>query len=121
MVRRLEEVDRLVKTLVLGGAVVAVSAIVEARTGFNVFNHLSRVMPFLHGGTISGPEFIRFGTGRLRVFGSAEHPIALSAALRHARARWRIYLARRYGQRRWIACALALAQRCRPTVSRTGI
>ena len=81
VIQRLEDVDYLAKTLVLCGTVVAIFAVVEARTGFNVFNHLSRVFPFLHGGTIGGPEFIRAGTGRLRVFGSAEHPIALSAAL----------------------------------------
>jgi hypothetical protein len=120
VIRRLDEVELLVKTLVLGGAVVAVFAVIEARTGFNVFNHLSRVIPFLNGGTIEGPEFIRFGTGKLRVFGSAEHPIALSAALAML-VPLAIYLARRYDQRRWAACAVALVAACASTVSRTGI
>ena len=48
VIRRLDEVDFLAKTLVGGGAVVAAFAIVEARTGFNVFNHLSRLVPLLH-------------------------------------------------------------------------
>jgi hypothetical protein len=120
VVRRLDQVELLVKTLVLGGAVVAVFAVVEARTGFNVFNHLSRVIPILNGGSIEGPEFIRFGTGKLRVFGSAEHPIALSAALAML-VPLAIYLARRYEQRRWAACAVALVVACASTVSRTGI
>lgn len=120
VIHRLEEVDRLVKTLVLAGTFVAGSAIVEARTGYNVFNHLTRVMPFLRGGTISGPEFIRLGTGRLRVFGSAEHPIALSAALVML-VPLAIYLTRRYGQRRWIVCALTLAGGATASVSRTGV
>jgi hypothetical protein len=120
LIRRLDEVELLVKTLVLGGAVVAVFAIIEARTGFNVFNHLSRVIPFLNGGTIEGDEFIRFGTGKLRVFGSAEHPIALSAALAML-IPLAIYLARRYHQRRWVACAIALTAACASTLSRTGI
>jgi O-antigen ligase/polysaccharide polymerase Wzy-like membrane protein len=120
VIRRLEDVDYLAKTLVITGTVVAISALVEARTGFNVFNHLSRVFPFLQGGTIGGPEFIRAGTGRLRVFGSAEHPIALSAALVMI-VPLAIYLARCHAQRRWIACALALSIGAVSTVSRTGI
>ena len=50
VVRRLDTVDYLVMTLVAGGAVVAFFAIVEARTGFNVFNHLDRVVPVLQPG-----------------------------------------------------------------------
>jgi O-antigen ligase len=120
VVRRLDDIDYLTKTLVTGGAVVAFFALVEARTGYNVFNHLSRVLPFLHGGQIGGPEFLRVGTARLRVFASAEHPIALSAALVML-APLALYLARRYGQRRWLVCALILLVACASTVSRTGI
>ena len=47
VIRRLDDVDFLAKTLVGGGAIVAGLAIVEARTGVNVFNHLSRVIPIL--------------------------------------------------------------------------
>ena len=120
VVRRLDEVDFLAKTLVGGGAVVAVSAIVEARTGFNVFNHFSRVVPLLHEHEILGPSFKRFGAARLRVFGSAEHPIALCAAF-VVLTPLALYLARRYRQRRWMLCAVALAAACAATVSRTGI
>ena len=45
VIRRLETIDYLAMTLVAGGAVVALFAILEARTGFNVFNHLDRVLP----------------------------------------------------------------------------
>lgn len=69
---------------------------------------------------IAGPEFLRVGTGKLRVFASAEHPIALSAALVMFTP-LAVYLARRYGQRRWLACALILLVACASTVSRTGI
>lgn len=119
-IRRLDQVDFLAKTLVASGAVVGVFAIIEARTGYNVFNHLSRVIPILHGGQITGPEFTRVGTGRLRVFASAEHPIALSAALVMLTP-LAFYLGRRYRQRRWWACALILSVACASTVSRTGI
>jgi polysaccharide biosynthesis protein PslJ len=118
-IRRLDEIDFLAKTLVGGGALVAFFAIVEARTGFNVFNHLSRVMPFLvDQGDVGG--FVRVGTGKLRVFGSAQHPIALSAALVML-IPVALYLARRYRQRRWIVSALVLVAASAATVSRTGM
>ena len=119
VIRRLDEIDYLAKTLVAGGAVVALFSIVEARTGFNVFNHLSRAMPFLiDQGDVGG--FVRVGTGALRVFGSAQHPIALSAALVML-VPLAVYLARRYRQRRWTLCGLVLIAACAATVSRTGI
>jgi polysaccharide biosynthesis protein PslJ len=119
VIRRLDNVDYLAKTLVAGGAVVALAAIVEARTGYNVFNHLSRVMPFLHDlGDVGGYQ--RVGTAKLRVFASAQHPIALSAAL-VLLAPLAVYLARRYRQRRWLLCALALVAASAATVSRTGV
>ena len=72
----------------------------RGRTGFNVFNHLSAVIPFLRDlGDVGG--FQRVGTATLRVFGSAQHPIALSAALVML-APLALYLARRYRQRRWL-------------------
>jgi hypothetical protein len=120
VIRRLDNIDYLIKTLVGGGAVVSFFAIVEARTGFNVFNHLSRVVPFLKGGDIAGPSFILHGSSRLRVFASAEHPIALSAALVML-APLALYLARRYRQRRWYVAALVLALGVVGGLSRTGI
>jgi O-antigen ligase len=121
VVRRLDEVDSLAKTLVAGGAIVAFFAIVESRTGMNVFNHLGRVIPFLQDGSMGQPEaFQKFGAAKLRVFGSAEHPIALSAAF-VVLAPLAFYLARRYRQRRWAACAILLIVGCSATVSRTGV
>jgi O-antigen ligase len=119
-IRRLDDIEFLTKTLVSGGAVLACFAIVEARTGFNVFNHLSRVIPFLHGGEITGPAYLRLGTAKVRVFASAEHPIALSATL-IILTPLALYLARRYRQRRWWLCALAFAAASASTVSRTAI
>ena len=120
VIRRVENIDLLAKTLVAGGGVVAVLAIVEGRTEFNAFNHLSTVMPFLQdqGADVGGYQ--RLGTANLRVFGSAQHPIALSAALVMLLP-LAMYLARRHGQRRWIACGLALGIACAATISRTGI
>jgi O-antigen ligase len=121
VIRRLDDVDALAKTLVLGGTVVGFFAIVEARTGFNIFDHLHTVIPILHpvyaGGT---GDFLRVGAAKLRVFGSAEHPIPLSAALVMLTP-LALYLARRYRQRRWALCALILAVACTTAISRTGI
>ena len=55
VIRRLDEVDFLAKTLVPGGAVVALFAIVEARTGFNVFDHLRVSSPFCRNTRFSAP------------------------------------------------------------------
>ena len=121
VIRRLDSVDFVAKTLVVGGAILAGFAIVEARTGYNVFNHIDHVMPFLRPQAIVEPGgFLRYGSGTLRVFGSAQHPIALSAALVMLMP-LAIYLAQRYRQRRWILCAIALVVACAATVSRTGI
>jgi polysaccharide biosynthesis protein PslJ len=118
-IRRLDNIDYLAKTLVGGGAVVSFFAVVEARTGFNVFNHLSKVMPFLSDtGDVGG--YRKVGTDKTRVFASAQHPIALSAAL-VVLLPLSLYLARRYGQRRWYVCAILFAIAVASTISRTGI
>jgi hypothetical protein len=119
VIRRLDNIDFLMKTLVSGGAVVAFFAIVEARTGFNLFDHLHRVVPILRLSADTG-GFVRYGSAKLRVFGSAQHPIALSAVLVML-APLALYLARRYRQRRWVICALALVAGSTSTVSRTGV
>jgi O-antigen ligase len=72
-------VDFLVKVLVAGGAVVAVAAVVESRTGYNVFDHLGQAVPFLRDAQVRTGEALARG-GNLRAFGSAQSPIALGAA-----------------------------------------
>jgi O-antigen ligase len=119
VVRRLDNIDYLMKVLVFGGGVVGFFAIIEARIGFNVFNQLHHVVPFLTLTEDTG-GFIRSGTAKLRVFASAQHPIALSAALVML-VPLAVYLARRYRQRRWLVCALALIAGSSSTVSRTGV
>ena len=59
---------------VSGVAVVAFFAIVEQRTGFNIFNYVRSVLPFLQFQGAGGPVY-RYGL--LRATGSADHPIAL--------------------------------------------
>jgi O-antigen ligase len=121
VIRRIDTIDFVTKALVAGGAVVAFFAIVEARTGYNVFNHIDKVVPFLRLAEVSEPgQFLRYRSATLRVFGSAQHPIALSAAFVMLTP-LAVYLAHRYRQRRWIVCAILLIAACAATVSRTGV
>lgn len=78
VIRRYEHLDLMAKFLVWGGFVVAFFAIVEARTNYNVFDHLSSVFPGLRLGAIPGTKL---RGARLRVYGSAQHAIPLGAAL----------------------------------------
>ena len=78
--RRFEDVERLVKVIVLGSCVVAFFSIVESRTGFNIFNHI----PLLQRGALpltTGDFSAISRGGRLRAYASAQHPIALGATL----------------------------------------
>jgi O-antigen ligase/polysaccharide polymerase Wzy-like membrane protein len=77
VVRTRRQIDALVKTLVLGGAVVAMTAIFEANSGVNVFNSLPRVLPFL--AEQESVWNIDSRGGRARVYASAQHPIELGA------------------------------------------
>ncbi len=70
--------DTVVRGLVLGATVVALSAIYESRSGYNAFDHLADWIPALIREQRTG--FLERG-GNLRVYASAQHPIALSAAL----------------------------------------
>jgi hypothetical protein len=115
-VRTRETVDLLAKVLVAGGAVVAVLALVESRSGFNAFDHLARVFPLLE---LEERRTLVRGA-RLRVFGSAQHPIALGAALAMLLP-LAIYLARKPGRRHWWLPAGLLVLGALATVSRTAI
>jgi hypothetical protein len=73
VVRNRETIERIAKFLVSGVAVVAFFAVVEQRTGFNIFDHVATVLPFLRfEGAIEAER-----NGLVRAIGSSEHPIAL--------------------------------------------
>ena len=116
VVRRRREIEAVVQTLVVGGTLVARSAIVESRTHYNVFDHLSAVMPFTR---FTGSMALA-RSGRLRVVASAQHPIALGAALVMLvpLTVYRIRLTRRWG---WWACMVVLLLGALATSSRTAI
>src|SRR5262245_12542858 len=72
------DIDFLVGVLGLGGCIVAVAATIESKTGYNPFDHLRSVLPFLKE---SGPPHHSVRGARLRAQASAQHPIALGAVL----------------------------------------
>jgi hypothetical protein len=121
VVRRGRDIDFLTQLLVGAGAVVGFFAIVEARTGYNVFNHLRTVLPVLR---LDQETVLRLGEltrgGHQRAYGSAQHPISMGVALAMLLP-FAVYRARAYGQRRWWFVASVLLFGLLATRSRTGV
>ena len=121
-IQTLPAADLVVRALVLGGAAIAILAIYEARTNYDVFDHLHKWFPFLEP-TRAIKESARRGT-RLRVHASAQHPIALGAALTMAMP-LAAYLATRARNQAsaffWGAAGVLCAVGALTTVSRTVV
>jgi hypothetical protein len=114
------DVDKVLAGLVIGGVVVAVAALYEARGHYNVFDHLDTWLPFSR----NEREVLELRGGRLRVHSSAQHPIALGAALIMI-VPLATYLAQKAvrGSRAflWYAAAGALLVGALATISRTVV
>ncbi len=119
VVRHRRQIEQLVSILVVTGAILGVFAIIESWTNYNVFNHLSSVVPFLHLNAAAVPIVLLRG-GRLRVFASAQHSIALGAvfAMIFPLVVYRIYLRRRWY---WWLMGLSIILGALVTGSRTAI
>jgi polysaccharide biosynthesis protein PslJ len=119
VIRSYEQIDRVLQTIVAGGAIVALFAVIESRTGFNIFDHLNKVVPVLKP-VVEAPvvDTIQRG-GKTRVFGSAQGPIALGAAFAFLLPLG-VYLANRASKYWWAAVGL-LTFGALATVSRTSI
>jgi hypothetical protein len=78
LLRAPRDIDFVVTILAGGGALLGLLGVFESATGYNVFNHLSTFFPLLHE-TGALPDISR--GGRLRIYGSAQHPIAYGAAI----------------------------------------
>lgn len=120
VLHRRRDVDYLVTLLTSAGAFVALSALIEGRTGFNIFNHLHTFLPILHFDWSQVPMWTGDRGGRPRAYGSAQHSIALGAALAMLFP-VAIYQARRMGTRFWWGCAGIIALGSFATVSRTAM
>jgi hypothetical protein len=118
---RIDDVDRLLRALVGGAFVVALAALYDSRMGYNVFDHLDQWLPFLDR---EPREIDAVRGGRLRVYASAQHPIALGCALTMTLP-LAVYLATRAAskvrQRLWLGVALVSAAGALTTISRTTV
>ena len=118
------QLDRILMLLVAGGAIVGLTAIWESRTGFNPFDQLDRVIPGIQldpAGIPTTPG----RDGRPRSYASAQHAIALGAALVML-IPMGIYLYRRAktrggNGRLWLAAIAILGTGALATQSRTGV
>ena len=117
VVRTHEDIDSMVKVLVGCGGVVAFFGLVQSKTGYNIFDHLTTFLPFLKVGYI--PESPLRG-GRLRTYASAQHAIELGAILVML-VPLAGYLTRRTSQKRWIVVAGLLLMCAMATLSRTSL
>lgn len=115
--RTFEDVEFLTKLLVFGGAVVAFCAIIEARTGFNAFTKIAGA--FLQENYIPDAEQGLVRGAQRRAVASAQHPIALGAALAML-VPMSIYLGRQHS-RRWFAATALLGFATTATQSRTAM
>jgi len=113
--------DKLVRMLVIGAGVVAVTALYDSRVTYNVFEHLHQWIPVLE---FHPREVDQARGGLLRVYGSAQHPIALSVALLLT-IPLATYLSGRAStvirSRLWIGIAILCAAAGLATVSRTSV
>jgi hypothetical protein len=117
IVRARRDLDRVITLLVAGGTVLAVAALVEWRTSTNLFNWYSNAAPFLH--YIDEGIAQQRGSG-FRARASAQHPIALTAALVMLLP-LALYLYQRHRRRVWLGSAAFLALGALSTGSRTGM
>lgn len=115
--RTRHDLDLFIKTLVAGGAIVAFFAIIEYRTGVNIFNHLSDYVPILH---FQGGVENLTRSDRLRVYGSSQHPIALAAAL-VMMVPLGVYLGLTTRRAIWWIATGLLGMGALATLSRTGV
>lgn len=80
VVRTRAAVERILTVMVSAGTVVAVAALVERRTGYNVFDHLHPILPVFHFVAAAVAHLEERG-GYLRAFASAGDPIELSTTM----------------------------------------
>jgi hypothetical protein len=114
--RTTRDVMRPLHLLAVGGAVLGGLAIVESRTGYNPFDHVSRVLPFFD---LSETPSATSRSGLHRAYGSAQHPIAFGAAMAML-APLSFSLAFRTRRTLWWVAFFLTVAGCLASVSRTS-
>lgn len=115
-IRTRRDLDFFIKLLVVGGSLLAVEALYEAHSGFNIFDNLSFIPGLNFTGVVNLSSLDR--GGHLRVISSSEHPIALGAMF-VLLVPVAMYLARR--SRLWLISVALLVIGAAATTSRTAI
>lgn len=119
VIRSPQSILTIAKVLVAGSAVVGFFGVVEARTGYNVFDHLRDVLPILRfEGALTDSSIAR--GGRLRVYASSQHPIGL-ATLLVMMMPFAVYLWRTTRAWWWALASAMIFLGAISTVSRTSI
>jgi polysaccharide biosynthesis protein PslJ len=78
--RRFSDVDLLVKAVLVAGAAITFFALVESRTGLSIPGKILAAIPGTQRSFPYDPNLVEpVRQGRLRIFGSAQHPIELGA------------------------------------------
>jgi O-antigen ligase len=118
VLRTRESCETALRILVLGGAILAVLAIVERKTGWSPFTDLSRYVPFIQPSEDTTGYVDEFRG--IRALGSAEHPIALGALLAMlAPIAAGLAVVRR--QAIWLACLVLIVMGSFASNSRTSV
>lgn len=120
VVRTRQDLDRTIKVLIFGGAVVGLFTLVENKTGYNVFNHLQQAIPIFRFDPSQLPTYLEQRGSGNRVMASAQHPIALGAALATLLPVG-LYLGFRTKSYFWWGCVGMIAIAVLATVARTAI
>jgi O-Antigen ligase len=119
LVRTREACETALTVLVVGGAVLAMLAVVERKTGWSPFVGMDRYLPFLQSSGAANLQLIRDGAAR--TFGSAEHPIALGALFAMLVPIAAALAVRRPRPTIWVVCLTSLVIGSFATMSRTSV
>jgi polysaccharide biosynthesis protein PslJ len=118
VIRTRDDIEFLVRAMVVCSAGVAFFAMIEYRTNQNLFNRLSDLIPLLEfrGDPVEGIA----RSDRLRVYASAQHPIALAASLMMVLP-LALYVAQTTRRAFWWLSAFLIGLGSLATLSRTGV
>ena len=109
--------DTVVAFLVAGAALVALGAVVEFETHYNVFERLARKIPLLRE---TAPPLEQERGGHLRAVASSQHPIALGAMFAMA-VPLALYLFHQTRRKVWLVTVAVFGMGAATTGSRTAI